>query len=217
MMKNGLFGTFGLLLAALGLTTLSLTSLGCSNERSAQTEEQQRQIRALRHQNDSLQRQLRTLRDSLRQRSAKIFDLKDDLRLQKKLRPLLLDNRVGLWEPVEQATRIRFGDSLDAQSAEDLVAAFNERFVNNRSARSFNPHLQLQSVQGAVARVGVSDDDQLGERMGSAGSEMYMATLTYALTSLCRIDSVYLDIEYGSHASPDYYSRKTWVSLVQEE
>lgn len=186
--------------------------LGCSDDRSAQIEKQQRQIRTLQRQNDSLQQRLKAQSDTLRRPSSQIRKLKESVKNLRKLRSLLLDNRVGVWEPGEQALHIRFGDSVDAQTVRDLVEAFNERY-----AGEFNPRLQLQSVEGSVARVGVSDDDRIGEQMGTTGSEMYMATMTYTLTSLCRIDSVYLDIKGGSHASPGYYSRESWVSLVQEE
>jgi len=191
---------------------LLLAALGCTDERADRIDKQQQQIRTLQGQNDSLQRQSKALRDSLGTLAWRVRDLEDELRAQKKLHSLLLDNRVGVWEPNEQATRIRFADSVDAQSVHDLVAAFNERF-----AGSFNPRLQLQSVKGAVARVEVSDDGQLGERMGTTGSEMYVATMTYTLTSYCHIDRVYLDIDEGSHAGPGYYSRATWINLVQEE
>lgn len=194
------------------ISCLLLTTLGCSDEGSDQTVKQQRQIHTLRSQNDSLQRRSKMLRDSLRRLSLRIHELQDDLRAQKKLRPLLLDNRVGLWEPDEQATHIRFADSVDTQNVRDLVETFNDQF-----AGSFNPELLLRSVEGAVARVGVLNDVQLTERMGTTGSGMYMATMTYTLTSLCRIDSVYIDIDEGSHASPGYYSRETWINLVQEE
>lgn len=201
-MRSGLLLTCCLLLAA----------LGCSDERSARIEAQQRHIRQLRRQNDSLRRRVGALADSLRLLSRRIRELEGAPRGRQKLRALLLDNRVGIWEPDEQAMHIRFSDSVDAQNVRDLVDAFNARF-----AGSFNPELRLLSVENAVARVGVSDDDQLTERMGTAGSRMYLATMTYTLTSLPRIDSVYLDIDEGSHARPGYYSRETWVDLVREE
>lgn len=193
------------------LSCLLIAALGCSDERSDRSAEQ-RPIDTLRTQTDSVQPQTKMLRDSLRRLSVKIRKLKEDLAAQKKLRPLLLDNRVGLWEPDEHAMYIHFADSVDAQTVPDLVNAFNRRFAGR-----FNLELLLQSTEGAAARVEVSDDTRLGEQMGSAGSRMYLATMTYTLTSLSRIDSVYLDIEEGSHASPGYYSRKTWVDLVQEE
>lgn len=191
---------------------LLLAVLGCSEERPVETEKKQDSTRMLRSQKDSLQRRATALRDSLKKRTSRIHELEEDLRRQKTLLTLLRDNRVGLWAPDEQAMHIRFADSVNAQNARDLVDAFNERF-----AGSFNPELLLHSVEGAVARVGVSDDEQLGERMGTTGSEMYVATMTYTLTSLCCIDRVYLDIDQGSHAGPGYYSRETWIHLVPEE
>lgn len=194
------------------VSCLLLATLSCSGEDSDRTAKRQRQLHTLHSKNDSLERRSKRLRDSLRRRSLKLHELEEDLTAQKKLRSLLLDNRIGLWAPDEQAMHIRFADSVDTQDVGELVDAFNGRF-----AGSFNPELRLRSVDGSVARVGVSDDSQLGERMGSTGSEMYMASMTYTLTSLGRIDSVYLDIEGGSHARPGYYSRKTWVDLVQED
>lgn len=152
------------------------------------------------------------LSDSLQKQHERIAFLEDQLRRERKLQPLLMDNRIGLWEADEQAMFIRFGDPVAAQDVSDLVAAFNER-----NAGSMNPALRLISMDDAVARVGVSDDAQLGERMGSTGSEMFVSTMTYTLTSLPRIDSVYLDIQPGSHAGPGYYSRRSWLDLIEDD
>jgi elongation factor P hydroxylase len=195
---------------------LGFTVLGCSDERSEKIKEQQHLIRALRDQKDSLrwqlQRRTEMLRDSLQELHNTNGRLKRDMETLKKLRSLLLDNRVGLWGSGDQAEHIHFLDSVDTHSARDLVDAFNARFAGD-----FNPRLQLQSVQGSVARVSVPDDDQLTERMGTAGSRMYIATTTYTLTSLCRIDSVYFDIEQGSHAGTGYASRETYVEMVRQK
>lgn len=122
------------------------------------------------------------------------------------------DKRVGVWEPDEQAMRIRFAEAVAASHVRELVDAFNKRF-----ASSFDLRLQLQSVEGSVARVRLSDDSRLAERMGSTGSQMYVAIMTYTLTSLAPIDSVYLDVVEGSHVQPGYYTRDSWSHLVQKE
>lgn len=196
------------------VSCLLLFGTGCSDERSlrAEIEAHKRQISELRRQNAELKQQAAVPADSLVKLLREIRRLEAELQQQKKLQPLLMDNRIGLWEADEQAMHIHFAEPVPAREVSDLVAAFNGRYTG-----SFYPQLRLLSVDGAVARVGVSDDMQLTERMGTAGSGMYIATMTYTLTSLPSVDSVYLDIREGSHAGPGYLSRARLVALVQEE
>lgn len=57
---------------------LLLAAAGCSDERTPQTKKQERQIRALRHQNETLHRQIQTLRNGLLRLSTRIPDLNDE-------------------------------------------------------------------------------------------------------------------------------------------
>lgn len=195
-----------------GLLTccLLLITVGCTEENDASKKELPRQLSDLRRQNDSLKQRARLLADSLQALSSRIIP--PEVQNQEKLRALLLDDRVGIWEPRSDAKHISFTDSVEAESPRDLVSAFNDRYDD-----SFYPQLQLQSIRGPIAHVSVSDEGQLAERMGSAGSQLYLAGLTYTLTSHCCIDAVYLEMEAGSHAKPGYYSRVTWIDRVQEK
>jgi hypothetical protein len=158
-----------------------------------------------------LQRHVQALRDSLQEQHLRIEHLERELQLEKKVQPLLLDRRVGLWAPDEQADSIHFEAPVAAHSAADIVSAFNQM-----NAGTISPILELQTVRGHTAYVAVSDDAQLGSRMGSAGARMYVSAMTYALTSHPEIDSVYLDIRAGDHANPGLYARRSWVGLVRE-
>lgn len=121
------------------------------------------------------------------------------------------DRRVGVWAPDDQAMHIRFVEAVETSHVRELVDAFNHRF-----APSFGLRLQLQSVEGTTVHVGVSDDRRLTEQMGTTGSQMYVASLTYTLTSLAPIDRVYLDVEEGSHAQPGAYTRQVWADLARD-
>jgi hypothetical protein len=122
------------------------------------------------------------------------------------------DDRVGIWAATDDVMHVRFADPVRAQDVRDLVAALDARHDND-----FNPTLQLEAVEGAVARVGVSDDEQLGERMGSGGAAIYMASATYTLTPLPRIDTVYFAIEEGSQAPLGYSSRVSQLAWTPNE
>lgn len=121
----------------------------------------------------------------------------------------LLDDRVGVWEPDAQGERVQFAAPVATQDLDSLVQAFNDRFDD-----PFYPTLLLLGVDGAVARVGVSDDAQFGEQMGTTGAELYAASVVLTLTSHPEIDSVYFDVEEGSHAGPGVASRASVADVA---
>lgn len=190
---------------------------GCSGDAGSDAEGQARKIRELREANDSLERHVDALSDSLAATSARYQEATESLRtrgtrdslLRRSVEELLLNDRVGVWAPGEEATSIHFAEPVDSEDVSDLVAAFNRRFSD-----PFFPELRLQSIQGSVAHVGVSDEQKLTEQMGSTGSAVYLSAMTYTLTSLPQIDSVYLDIAPGSHARPRTYTRSDWLQWV---
>lgn len=58
--------------------------------------------------------------------------------------------------------------------------------------------------------VSIPDSEFLGQQMGSAGAQAYMASTTYNLTELKNIKYVNYEMEAGDHVSPGIYSRKSF-------
>ncbi len=191
----------------------ALVLAGCTEDRGVDDElaGQLAEIDSLSRANMELAERSAALDDSLDTLVSNLREMMGEVRERKKLRAALDDPRTGLWEPGPDALSIRFARPVPAASLDDLVRAFNERFSG-----SGVPQARLLSVDGSTARVGVSDDALLSERMGSAGSTMYLASLTYTLTSFPGIDRLFLDIRPGSHAGPGYLSRATFPDLVPD-
>ena len=73
-----------------------------------------------------------------------------------------------------------------------------------------NIKLVLIKTSNDTLYVSIPDSEFLGQRMGSAGAQAYMASTTYNLTELKNIKYVNFDMEAGDHASPGTYSRESF-------
>jgi hypothetical protein len=89
--------------------------------------------------------------------------------------------------------------NTDTLTAETLISYINEAWENVK--------LVFNKVSNDTLYVSIPDSDFLAERMGSAGSEAYMASTTYNLTELKGIRFINYDFKEGDHLSPGVFSR----------
>lgn len=90
----------------------------------------------------------------------------------------------------------------DSLTAENLIADLNAEWENIK--------LVLVKTSNDTLYVSIPDSDFLGQQMGSAGAQAYMASTTYNLTELKSIRYVNYDLQAGDHVSPGTYSRKSF-------
>ena len=90
-------------------------------------------------------------------------------------------------------------------NADTLTAA---TLINDLNAAWENIKLVLLKTSNDTLYVSIPDSKFLGEQMGSAGAQAYMASTTYSLTELKGIDYVNYDMKAGDHVSSGTYSRK---------
>lgn len=90
----------------------------------------------------------------------------------------------------------------DSLTAENLIADLNAEWENIK--------LVLVKTSNDTLYVSIPDSDFLGQQMGSAGAQAYMASTTYNLTELKGIKYVNYNMQAGDHVSPGTYSRKSF-------
>jgi hypothetical protein len=90
---------------------------------------------------------------------------------------------------------------------DSLTAAI---LVNDLNAEWENIKLVLVKASNDTLYVSIPDSDFLGQQMGSAGAQAYMASTTYNLTELKGIKYVNYNMQAGDHVSPGTYSRKSF-------
>jgi len=82
--------------------------------------------------------------------------------------------------------------------------------LNDLNTAWENVKLVLVKTSNDTLYVSIPDSEFLGQQMGSAGAQAYMASTTYNLTELKNIKYVNYDLEAGDHVSPGTYSRKSF-------
>jgi hypothetical protein len=90
----------------------------------------------------------------------------------------------------------------DSLTAASLVADLNAAWENVK--------LVLVKTSNDTLYVSIPESEYLGQQMGSAGAQAYMASTTYNLTELKGINYVNYSMQPGDHASPGTYSRKSF-------
>jgi hypothetical protein len=93
----------------------------------------------------------------------------------------------------------------NADSAKTITEAI-ERF-NKAYQRSKYPFVRLIKVNGDTAYIFIDNSNYLTQQMGTTGADEYLATLTFSLTELSRINYLNLDFIEGDHAVPGTYQR----------
>lgn len=98
---------------------------------------------------------------------------------------------------LKQQRKIKKTDSLSVTTLiSDLNAAWD------------NVTLIFVKASHDTLYVAIPDNQFLGQQMGSAGAQAYMASTTYSLTELKGIRYVNYDMPPGDHVTPGTYSRK---------
>ena len=96
-----------------------------------------------------------------------------------------------------------------------LVIAFNKTFAESEPAanpegervRPELPRLRLQKLESSTATVEIANSEYLAERMGSSGSQDYLAAATFTLTECPQVKTVSFVFPGGEHAVPGEYAR----------
>jgi len=114
----------------------------------------------------------------------------------------------GIWEVRAEAGAcgfdIHLDQAVDAKTGpRQLLALLNRKWPT--------PGVALRAVRENTVYLKVRDDELLTQRMGSTGALLYLATVTFSLTSLPGIDREHFSFVEGDHAQPGYYSRASFV------
>ena len=125
--------------------------------------------------------------------------------IQPRIQELIAGYGTGIWDYAENTNYPVFVKSMKGAGVRDVMAELNDRFRKDKL-----PKVQFKKKEEGTVFIGVDNEDQLGERMGSNGALGYMAVVTYSLTSVKGIDCVYFDIGESEHASPGKYC-KDWL------
>ncbi|MFC0773097.1 hypothetical protein [Terrimonas alba] len=90
-------------------------------------------------------------------------------------------------------------------NADTLTAA---SLINDLNAAWENVKLVFVKTSNDTLYVAIPDSKFLGQQMGSAGAQAYMASTTFSLTELKGIRYVNYDMPSGDHISAGTFSRK---------
>ena len=90
----------------------------------------------------------------------------------------------------------------------DSLTATN--LINDLNAAWENVKLVLLKTSNDTLYVSIPDSEFLGQQMGSAGAQAYMASTTYNLTELKGIKYVNYSMQAGDHVSSGIFSRKSF-------
>lgn len=99
---------------------------------------------------------------------------------------------------------------LKQQRAIEPGSLTAEALINDLNAAWENVKLQFLKISNDTIYVAIPDSEFLGQQMGSAGAQAYMASTTYNLTELKGVNYVNYSMKTGDHASPGTYSRKSF-------
>jgi hypothetical protein len=124
----------------------------------------------------------------------------------------LSDSRSGIWglDTTSEDIRIQFNEEIKNVQIPEIIDKLNKVIPNE-----YNPKIKLKRIEGCKCFVKVIDAELLTQRMGTAGAEEYLASVTFSLTSVPGIHSVNFDFEEGDHAIPGDYSRDRFISLLK--
>jgi hypothetical protein len=83
--------------------------------------------------------------------------------------------------------------------------------INNKAW----PEVQIKyaGTSNDTAFIIIADSEVLTQQMGSAGSESFMISTTWAFSELKGVRYVAFDFEYGDHAMPGVYNRNSWEHI----
>jgi len=192
-----------------------LTIVGCEKpeqKQVAQPEIKQDQ-EALTNANNKIQ-ELSAQVDQLRMENQRLKAKNDILASQNKdmqprLQQLIAGYGTGIWDYTENDNYPVFVKSMKAAGVREIITELNERFQKYKQ-----PKIKFKKKEDGTVFIGVDNEEQLGEEMGSNGAVGYMTTTAYSLTSVKGIDCVYFDIGESEHASPGKYCKDSLEPLT---
>jgi hypothetical protein len=182
--------------------------LGCNKPDQKQVQQparnqDQEPLEAANRTIQELSAQVERLRiDNQRLKTKNEFLTKQNEILNPRLQQLIAFYGTGIWDYREDDNSPVFVKSMKGADVQSVIAELNEGFQRDK-----HPKLIIEKKEDRTVYVGVDDNEQLGERMGSNGALSYMTSVTFSLISVSGIDCVFLDIDEGDHASPGKYCR----------
>jgi hypothetical protein len=108
----------------------------------------------------------------------------------------------GIWDYGDNPEFPVFVKAMQGSDVKEIIVELNERFRKYKQ-----PTISLKKQAGHTVYIGVDNEEQLGEEMGSNGALSYMTMATFSLASVKGIDCVYFDIGESDHASPGKYCK----------
>jgi hypothetical protein len=153
--------------------------------------------------------QLRVENQQLKSKNDFLSHQNEDI--QPWIQRLIAGYGTGIWHYSENINYPVFVKSMKGAGVRDVIAALNEMFQKFKQ-----PKIKYIKKEDSTVFVGVDNEEQLSERMGSDGALSYMTAVTYSLTSVKGIDCVYFDIGGGEHASPGKYCKDSLEPLSQK-
>jgi hypothetical protein len=131
--------------------------------------------------------------------------------IQPRIQQLIACYGAGIWDYGDDPNFPVFVKSMKGASVQDITAELNKRFRKDKQ-----PKIIIKKKEGRTVFIGVDNEDQLGEQMGSNGALSYMTAVTYSLVSIKGIDCVYFDIGESEHASPGKYCKDNLEPLTPQ-
>jgi len=174
--------------------------------------------------NNQQQGALTTANNKIQELSAQIEQLKTEiLRLktkndfltsqnaiiQPRIQQLIACYGTGIWDYSDAINFPVFVKSMKGSGVQDIIAELNERFKKYKQ-----PQIIIKKKEGRTVFIGIDNEDQLGEQMGSNGALSYMTAVTYSLVSVKGIECVYFDIGESEHAGPGKYCNDSLEPLT---
>ena len=111
-----------------------------------------------------------------------------------------------LWVSVYDTSKNQF--YLKQQRTINTDTLTTASLISDLNAAWENIKLVFVKTSNDTIYVAIPDSKFLGQQMGSAGAQAYMASTTYNLTELKGIRYVNYDMPSGDHISAGIYSRK---------
>ena len=131
--------------------------------------------------------------------------------IQPRTQQLIACYGTGIWDYGEDIDFPVFVKSMKGAGVRDIIGELNARFQKDKQ-----PKIVIKKREGSTVVIGVDNEEQLGEQMGSSGAVSYMTAVTYSLVSVKGIDCVFFDIGEGDHASPGKYCKDSLEPLAPE-
>jgi uncharacterized phage infection (PIP) family protein YhgE len=198
------------------MTMLIIVSIaGCKKPEQKQVEQPQinQEQKTLANANSKIQElsaqidQLRMENERLKAKNDLLASQNNDI--QHRIQQLIAGYGTGIWDYGENINYPVFVKSMKGAGVREVIAELNRRFQKYKQ-----PKIAFKKKEDNTVFIGVDNEEQLGEQMGSSGALSYMTSVTYSLTSIKGVDCVYFDIGEGEHASPGKYCKDSLEPLT---